>query len=247
MPAPLADPPLPETPSLTTPTRDRTPEPAPVRAGSRLAAAVFAVFLVDTAARLAAIQADLSWLARGSTFLLMPSLALWVLARRGPALVVVALLCSSAGDVLLGYDGLFLAGMGAFAVAHVCYVTYFVSSGARSRLRRRWYLVVGYAVANASLIVWLWPGLGDLRIPVAVYALLLTATAVTSGSLGLRLGLGGGLFFASDALIAIGLADRPEPPMPGLWVMSTYILAQYLLASGALGLSRDGTNTDSHV
>lgn len=213
-----------------------------------LAPAALGLFVVVAAARLAAIPLELEALARGSTFALMPSLALWVLARRGPALIVAALLFSAAGDILLGSDGLFLAGMGAFAVAHVCYVAQFVRSGALAALRRRWPLVVVYGVVLGGLVVWLWPGLGDLRIPVAAYALLLTATAVTASALGPWLGLGGALFFASDSMIAAwDIADRSAPPLPGLWVMSTYILAQYLLASGALGVSRRGTDADSHV
>src|SRR5690349_6950769 len=118
--------------------------------------ALLAVFVVVSAARLIALPLDADWLSRGSTFLLMPSLAAWVLARRGPALVVAALLFSAAGDVLLGSgDDLFIAGMGAFAVAHVCYITYFLRSGARPR---QWYVVAGYLAALAGLIVWLWPG-----------------------------------------------------------------------------------------
>src|SRR5690606_21293885 len=106
---------------------------------------------------------------------------------------------------------LFLAGMGAFALAHACYVTCFVRSGALAALRRRWHLVLAYAIAFAGLIAWLWPDLGAMRIPVAGYALLLTATAVTAGGLGLRLGLGGALFFVSDVMIAAwDLADRAE-------------------------------------
>jgi uncharacterized membrane protein YhhN len=87
------------------------------------------------------------------------------------------------------------------------------------------------------LIVLLWPGLPtDLRVPVAAYSLLLTATAVTSASLAVWLGVGGGLFFFSDVLIAFELADRPLPPMPGLWIMTTYIVGQFLLARGAVRL-----------
>jgi len=225
------------------------------RPGRPFAVAILLLFGVVSAARLVAIPTEAPFdLARWSTYALMPSLALWVLAQPrsadpnslhragrgwrlqpgGPALVVAALLCSTAGDVLLGYgDDLFLAGMGAFAVAHLCYISYFVRSGAlRSR---RWLPVaIGYAVVLLGLIGWLWSGLGDLRIPLVAYALLLAGTAVTSAGLGLRTGVGGGLFFVSDALIAVGLADRPQPPMPDMWVMATYILAQYLLASGAV-------------
>jgi uncharacterized membrane protein YhhN len=222
-------------PSSGWPTPDRTDGPTAARPASTLAAVLLVTFGVVAAARLVAIPLDLPFdLARWSTFALMSSLAAWVAVQRGPLLLVVALLFSCAGDILLGSgDDLFIAGMGAFAVAHICYVTTFVRSGALARLRGRWHLVPAYAVALAGLIVWLWPALpGDLRIPLTAYALLLTATAVTSAASGLWTGLGGGLFFVSDALIAVGIAERPEPPMPSMWVMTTYIAAQVLLATG---------------
>ncbi|HEX6872502.1 MAG TPA: lysoplasmalogenase [Micromonosporaceae bacterium] len=209
-------------------------------ARARLAVALLVLFLLAAAARLLAIPIALPVdLARWSTYALMPSLALWVLARRGPALVVAALLCSAVGDVLLGYgEALFLFGMGAFALAHIGYIACFVRAGALRSLRHRPSVLAGYAVALVGLVGWLWPGLGDLRYPVAVYALLLTGTAVASAGVSVRMGFGGALFFVSDALIAVGLADRPQPPMPSMWVMTTYILAQYLLASGSVQLVR---------
>jgi uncharacterized membrane protein YhhN len=127
--------------------------------------------------------------------------------------------------------------MGSFAVAHVFYVTHFLRSGAWARLKRRLFLVAGYLVVWGVLLAVLWPGLpADLRIPVAIYSLLLTGTAVTSASLDLWLGFGGALFFFSDTLIAFELAELPLPPMPSLWIMTTYILGQYLLARRAVEL-----------
>src|SRR5215831_8255323 len=143
-------------PVATTPVSDRT---------GRISTVLLAVFILVSAARLVAIPTDLPFdLARWSTFALMPSLAAWVLARRGPVLVAVALLCSAAGDILLGVAGQFIAGMGCFAVAHILYVTHFVRSGALRRLPRRWYIVAGYVVVWAVLVLWLWPGLRDLRV-----------------------------------------------------------------------------------
>jgi uncharacterized membrane protein YhhN len=215
--------------------------PAPVATTSasdrtgKISALLLGVFILVSAARLVAIPIDVPFdLAHWSTFALMPSLAAWVLARRGPVLVAVALLCSAAGDILLGVAGQFIAGMGCFAVAHILYVTHFVRSGALGRLGRQWYIVAGYAVVWAVLVVWLWPGLGDLRVPVAAYSLLLASTAITSAGLGAWTGLGGGLFFASDALIGLEKAGLPQPPLPSMWVMTTYIGAQVLLASGTM-------------
>jgi uncharacterized membrane protein YhhN len=219
-----------------------TTVPTPGRVRATLATVVLLVFVAVSVARLAAIPAGLSDLSRYSTYFLMSTLAVWVLVAGGPALMAVGLLFSCAGDILLGMDGLFLAGMGAFAAAHVCYVTHFLRTGAARGLRRRWWLVPLYAAILVALVVWLWSGLGDLRVPVLVYALLLAATAVTSASLGVWLGIGGALFFASDAMIAaFSLADKPEPPMPGMWIMVTYILAQLLLAIGAVARAKSAS------
>ena len=72
----------------------------------------------------------------------------------------------------------------------------------------------------------------------AAYSLLLTGTALTAAGCSLRTGVGGLLFFISDGLIALRLADLPQPPMAGLWIMSTYIAALFLLAAGSLALLR---------
>ena len=192
------------------------------------------VYAIIAAVHLVSLAAGPVWLEWTSKFLLVPSLLVWVAARRGPRLLLAALGFGALGDIALQFDGIFIVGMACFAAGHICYVTLFLRNGAWSGLRRRWYLPVGYAVVWAGLVVLLWPGLGALQIPVAAYSLLLTATAVTSAGYGWSTGVGGALFFISDGLIALRLADLPQPPMPGVWIMSTYALAQYLLASGAL-------------
>ncbi len=164
--------------------------------------------------------------------LLMPVLAWWLHREGGPRLMVAGLLLSAGGDIALEFDGLFILGMGFFAAAHVCYVTFFARFW-KTDTRRQWTVAGVYGVVWVVLVVFLWPGLGTLQIPVTAYSLLLTATAVTSVSSGARTGVGGAFFLVSDSLIAFGLADV-EIPMRGELVMLTYIAAQYLLASGSL-------------
>ncbi|MFD5766752.1 lysoplasmalogenase [Streptomyces sp. NPDC127049] len=163
--------------------------------------------------------------------LLMPLLAAYAATRGAPKLLVLALLLGWGGDVLLLLDAdwAFLAGMGSFALGHVCYLTLFG--------RRRTSPALGalYAVALAGTVVALWPGLpADLRIPVAGYSLLLTAMAYRASSLGVLAGTGGALFLLSDTFIATGIAEWPQLPAPDFWVMLTYIAAQYLLTAGGL-------------
>jgi len=175
--------------------------------------------------------------------LLAPLLAAWVLSAGGPRIVVLALALCVLGDLFLELtpsDTWFLPGMAAFAAAHVCFVTYFVSRGALDWLADRPLVGAGYLVVAVALVAWLWPGLeAGLRAPVAVYAVLLCATAVCAWAVGPVAAVGGLLFLLSDALIALDVAGRATPAPHGLWVMLTYALAIGLLAAGTLGARAD--------
>jgi uncharacterized membrane protein YhhN len=183
--------------------------------------------------------------------LLMPALALALVPRRAPRLLIGALIASCVGDTALLFGGAwFLVGMGGFAAAHVCYITLFTRGGALRPFTRRAGLALGgYAVVWTTLITLLWPDLpAGLRIPVACYSLLLAGTAATSLAAGPQTGLpvsglGGGLFLLSDSLIATGLAHWPQPPAADFWVMLTYLAGQYLLATGASAQSARSTTT----
>ncbi|MFH8470165.1 lysoplasmalogenase [Streptomyces sp. NPDC017991] len=178
--------------------------------------------------------------------LLMPLLAAYAHLRGGPRLLVGALLFGWGGDVLLLLDAepAFLAGMASFAAGHVCYLLLFAKlgrsgkSGERTapRTRADRLTAAAYALALLATVTLLWPGLpSGLRVPVAGYSLLLTAMAYGATRLGPLAAAGGVLFMLSDTLIATGVADRPQPPRPDLWIMLTYIAAQYLLVRGVLG------------
>ncbi|MEV4611231.1 lysoplasmalogenase [Kitasatospora sp. NPDC049258] len=205
----------------------------------RTARGLLTGFAATSAVHLGAIATGASVLRHATKPALMPLLAAQTLARspQAPKLLAPALLLSAGGDVALqlGDDTAFLAGMGSFAAAHVCYVTMFVQQGALDDRRRTALVAAAYAAAWATMIGQLWPDLGDLKIPVAGYSLLLASTAVTSAGRGWRTGLGGALFLLSDTLIATRLAGWKELPGHELLIMSTYIAAQYLLATGALG------------
>lgn len=209
---------------------------------ARAARAALAAFVAVAAAHLAA----LSVLPEGAgtvedvtKALLMPSLAAWAALRGGPRTLVAALLLGCAGDVLLqfGGDTAFLAGMGCFAAGHVCYLTLMARRGAFSVPGRTRWAAAGYTLVWLAAIIVLWPGLPSaLRVPVALYSLLLTAVAAGGAGLGTAAAaVGGGLFLLSDTLIATRLAGLPQPPAAGFWIMLTYIAAQFLLAAGLYG------------
>ncbi|MFE2429532.1 lysoplasmalogenase [Streptomyces sp. NPDC059373] len=183
----------------------------------RLAAA----FALATAADLGALLAGSHTAHAVAKPLLMPLLAAYAAANRGPRLLLAALLCGWAGDVLLLSDAkpAFLAGMGCFAAGHVCYLALF------GRPKRT--TAAAYALLWAATLTLLWPGLEPgMRIPVTAYSLLLTAMAAAATTRGPRTAAGGALFLLSDTLIITGA--------PGFWIMLTYAAAQYALASGLL-------------
>ncbi|MEV0007938.1 lysoplasmalogenase [Streptomyces sp. NPDC051840] len=204
----------------------------------RLVRPLLVAFLTASAVHLAGLLAGVEAPHLVTKPLLMPLLAAYAAARGGPRLLVAALLCGWAGDVLLMPDAdlAFLAGMACFAAGHVCYLLLFGRAPVRP--------VSGllYAVVLVVFVALLWPGLpGGLRVPLTGYSLLLTAMAWRAGVLGRLAGVGGALFLFSDALIATGIADWPQPPAHHFLVMLTYIAAQYLLTRGALGQDRDST------
>ncbi|WP_165949320.1 lysoplasmalogenase [Kribbella turkmenica] len=173
-----------------------------------------------------AVACDAKVLKQASKASLMPLLLSWSRTEQAPPLLQAALLASAAGDLLLETE-LQLAGIAAFAAAHACYLAvYLTRPGQRS-----WRVVAAYGALWAALVAVLSPGLGGQRVPVAAYALLLTATAIASRWHSPRSGLGGALFLISDALIALRLAGRDFPGR-GALVMSTYAAGQYFLTSG---------------
>ncbi|MCE7081048.1 lysoplasmalogenase [Streptomyces sp. ST2-7A] len=199
------------------------------------------LFLLLCAAHLLGHAVDAEALHRATKPLLIPALMAVVVARRGPGLLLVALAGGWAGDVLLMPDhpGAFLGGMAAFGLGHLGYLTLCrraVRRGSSPTPARIAGAACGYTVVGVLVVVLLWPGLpAELRIPVAGYAVLLTATACAAAlALGPRGAAGGGLFLLSDALIAAGIADGPVIPAQGFIIMSTYLAAQWLLADAVL-------------
>jgi uncharacterized membrane protein YhhN len=162
----------------------------------------------------------------------------WVLAQgrtRYGTRIALGLAASSVGDVLLEFEHLFLAGLGAFLCGHVAYTLAFLGETRRLALPRALPWLVVFAVVYGIL----WPGLGTLRGPVAVYAAVFAielwrawaCVGVTArGRTAERLALGGALIFAvSDVLIGL---TRFSAPLPGAAyaILVLYWLGQLLIA-----------------
>lgn len=152
----------------------------------------------------------------------------------------IALTLSTLGDVLLDLnpEGYFVYGLGSFLIAHMVYVVFFV------RNRPRPFTASPGKIAAAALVLlysagisaWLFPSLGDLQLPVAIYMCAITAMAIAailSRFPAKWVATGAILFVASDSLLAINKFKTPVPYRDVL-VWSTYYLAQFAITKGVL-------------
>lgn len=186
--------------------------------------------------------------------LLMPILIALLLAAtrssRARNLFILALVFSFAGDVFLLFEfanpALFVPGLLCFLITHILYIVYFVNiKPARISLLKTapwlWPLLLLYV---GGLLYLLYPGLGALKIPVTVYALVITGMLLASLHIYKRVNptagkhfiLGALLFVISDSLLAVNKFYAVLPF--SFLVMVTYCFAQYFLVKGFIRHAR---------
>jgi len=124
-------------------------------------------------------------------------------------LVLAGLALSLVGDALLlsARTGPFLAGLGAFLLAHLSYAGAFGLAGAPPP-----WAAAPVAALLAAALWWLWPHLGAMRAPVVAYCLAIGAMLLLSqGVPGVEVRAGALLFAASDLLVARERFVRSAP------------------------------------
>ena len=158
--------------------------------------------------------------------------------------IVIGLVFSLLGDIALLWpvQG-FLAGLVAFLLGHLSYLV---------ALTRRVKFLASppafgvWAIVAASVLASLWAGVpGDMRVPVLVYVIALSAMAAQASSVWLArrgqpdagkwriVAIGAALFVLSDAILA---TDKfvGGVPLPTLWNLSLYWLGQWFIARAAV-------------
>lgn len=191
-----------------------------------------------------------------SKLVLIPFLLLYLSASREGIvhpLVVAGLVCSFAGDVFLAFSGeiFFLAGMFAFICTHVCNLAYFVKlrravtpSGGREFIPA----MAGYMIVLGCYVMFhLFNHLGNLRVPIIVYMLIISAMAIAAAGTSLNALIrkaavlyfmpGAALFALSDGILAMNKFAWHEP-MADLAVMATYGAAQFCLVKGFIKITQ---------
>lgn len=156
-------------------------------------------------------------------------------ASRYGFLVVLAILISAIGDILLMPPvDKFLEGVAAFLIAHLVYTAAFLGGiGWRGSVQK----ALLFVLYGALMGLLLWPGLGDMRIPIVVYIAIImfmgwrawerSAQLATPGTT--VAALGAMLFILSDTILALNRFRAPFASS-GALVLSTYFTAQWLLA-----------------
>jgi len=156
--------------------------------------------------------------------------------------LVMALFFSWLGDVLLIFQNLdtlyFIIGLVSFLTAHVLYIIIFRKTNDDFKPKTFTY-ATGFLliVFGGLLLMLLWPGLGEMKIPVTIYTLVIIVMGLAAlfrkaegSSLIL---IGAMLFITSDSLLAINKFNTPVLGA-NIWIMATYILAQYFIIAGMI-------------
>ncbi|WP_109302519.1 lysoplasmalogenase [Aquimarina sp. AU474] len=158
-------------------------------------------------------------------------------------MMIMALVFSLFGDILLLFTNksqlFFIMGLVMFLFAHVMYIIVFFKN--RDNQNKGWYFTIFTIAYGFGLFYILYPGLGEMLIPVIVYMLIILLMSNASfmrsknvSKISYVLVFIGSLFFMlSDSLLAINMFYK-KIPLAHIWVMTTYATAQLLIVYGIL-------------
>jgi uncharacterized membrane protein YhhN len=160
--------------------------------------------------------------------------------------IFAALFFSWAGDVLLMFQAkkeiFFLLGLASFLIAHIFYIVFFHYVRVRENVKSNPWLLVIVVVYYAALISWLSPFLGDMKLPVRIYGIIISIMlmlamhmlSIRNKIAGKWMMWGALLFVISDSVLAINKFYEPFEAA-GIVIMLTYGMAQLFIVKGAVG------------
>lgn len=181
--------------------------------------------------------------------LLMPALMvlLWLTVSKVPnkSLLLTGLFFSWLGDILLLFENrhtlFFILGLISFLTTHIFYIIYFLKIRPKqtSLFKKYRFLPALVAMYGITLTWQLFPHLGNLKIPVVVYAAVICCMLLCSMHIYNRVNnnaaicyiTGALAFVISDSLLAINKFYTAFP-YSGLLIMLTYCAAQYFIVQG---------------
>ncbi len=207
---------------------------------SKLHQGFIILFFVASALNILGIGLELKSLSMACKPVIIPSLILHLLLSnkalsRG---YYLALLFSFLGDVLLMFEGnqFFLSGIGSFLITQISFSYLLFPSFKRSSTFNKLLGSVLFLTYFLGLVSFMYPNLGDFKIPVLIYGFticifgyfsFLTWRTVEGKSPFII--FGAVLFIISDSMIALNTFYFHENIFT-YWVMITYVGAQYLIS-----------------
>jgi len=150
---------------------------------------------------------------------------------------ILALAFSFLGDVLLlDKNNLFLFGIAAFLLTQLLYIKIIWKHIKESTFQQKWLAAIPFVLYLAVLLFILHDNLNEYLIPVVIYGsaisvfgmIALLNYIVDTNKINRILLVGAILFIASDSMIALNKFYQ-ERPFYGFAIMTTYVLAQYLI------------------
>jgi len=209
------------------------------------------LFLIVLTTNLIAVYFNHETLKFISKPLLIPLLAIYLLIQTRPVIsnlkpwIVLALFFSWTGDMLLMFEEnnsiFFLLGLSAFLLAQVSYIIFFHGIRMREYIRGNALLLLPVVLYYAILVSVLSPFLGNMKLPVRIYAVVLSFMLMLAmhtvlgknKKAGLWMMSGAILFVASDSLLAFNKFYATFN-YAGIIIMLTYGLAQLFITYGAV-------------
>ncbi len=160
-------------------------------------------------------------------------------------LIILAFVFSLFGDVFLLGQGLtdlfFIAGLVSFLITHILYASYFYKSANKSWNKNPIVLVSHFMMILLVIGFYslMYPGLGDLSIPVLIYVLTIAAMGIlavnrfqlVNNKSFWFITLGAVAFIVSDSIIGYNKFVAPITNA-SFYIMLFYCLAQYLILKG---------------
>ena len=158
--------------------------------------------------------------------------------------ILLALLFSWFGDVLLMFESTssnyFMLGLAAFLVAHIFYIIFYESVIRKEKLSKNYWWFLPVLIYYAVLIYVLSPHLGDMKLPVRIYGVVISymliqalqTSRIKNKHAALLMILGAVFFILSDSLLALNKFYQPFDNA-GIAIMVTYGIAQLLITFGA--------------
>ena len=159
--------------------------------------------------------------------------------------IIAALFFSWSGDILLMFQVtkaiFFLLGLSAFLIAHVCYIIFFHGVRVRENIRSNALLLLIVVIYYAVLITILSPHLGDMKLPVRIYGIVISfmfmlamhMLFIKNKTAGRWMLMGALLFVISDSALAINKFYQSFE-LAGIIIMLTYGLAQLFIIEGVM-------------